>query len=143
MATTKKTAAKKTAPKSAPKVSAETVADDTAEGKAKAESAAAASAQAAQATDPDAVTRAPSGELKGDTGQPAFASEVPTATVHKFLVNGAPGVQEEHYFEGKGAEQQAKDFVDANQDPSWYWTTNTGSRAVEAIPVDAGAAKAR
>jgi hypothetical protein len=141
---TKKTAAKKAAPKTAPKVTAETVANDTAEGKAKAEAAAAATAKDAQTPDPNAVTRAPGGELKGDTGQPAFASSVPTASVHKFLVDGAPGEQEVHQFEGQGAEQQAKDFVEANQDPSWYWTVNTGSRAVQAIPaVDAGAAKGR
>lgn len=87
---------------------------------------------------------APSEAPKGEAWQPTFGPGVPTATVHKFLVEGAPGVQEEHYFEGRDAEQQARDYMAANHSPAWFWTLNTGSRAVQAIPaVDAGAEKAR
>lgn len=95
--------------------------------------------------DPETVDqpteRAPGGEVIGDNApeQVQFGKEVPTATCHRFEIEGkGKGPVEGYYFKGTDAEQQAKDYVEAHPVDGSYWTINTGSTA-EALPaVDEG-----
>ena len=82
------------------------------------------------------VTRKPGGELTGQTDQPKFGPDIPTAQVYRFLLEPegkevGRGPVEGYNFEGKDAEDQAKEYIDQHQVDGSYWTVNLGSKAYE------------
>lgn len=82
------------------------------------------------------VHREKGGELSGQTDQPKFGPDIPTAQIYRHLLEpdgkeGAHGPVEGYSFEGKDAEEQAQEYIDAHQVDGSYWTLNTGSKAYQ------------
>jgi len=82
------------------------------------------------------VHREKGGELSGQTDQPQFGPDIPTAQVYRFLLeadgkDGTRGPVEGYTFEGEDAEKQAQDYIDQHVIDGSYWTLNTGSKAYQ------------